>query len=180
LEKSEYDWACEAYNGNIEAFGCLYKRYYKSMTAIAFSLSGRSDVAEDIAQETFAIACQDIGRLSHPDKFAAWLAGICRNTAKKFLRTRREKRLPDDSSCLQSDDETKIDPETQAIIRQAVWSLPEKSREVIILRYYDGLSYEQIAKINALTVQGVNGRMFRAKKKIICYLKKKGLYHAVI
>jgi len=179
LEKSEYDWVCEACSGNIEAFGCLYKSYYKSMTAIAYSLAGRFDVAEDIAQETFAIACQDIARLSHPDKFAAWLAGICRNTARKFLRAKKEQRLPDDFSYFQSDDETAIDSETQGVVRQAVWSLPKKYREAVILRYYDGLSYEQIAKINDLTVQGVNGRILRAKKKIVLYLKKRGLHHEI-
>jgi RNA polymerase sigma-70 factor (ECF subfamily) len=150
------------------------------MTAIAFSLSGQAEATEDIAQETFAIACRDIGRLSHPDKFAAWLAGICRNTARKYLRTRKEKRLSDDYLHLQSDDPTTMDPETRTLIRQAVWSLPEKLRETIILRYYDGLSYEQIARINALTVQGVNGRILRAKKKIVSCLKKKGLHHDIL
>lgn len=175
MDKSDYELACEAYNGSVEAFGCLYIRYYKSMVAIAVSFLRRSDLAEDIAQETFVIAAQNIQRLHQPEKFAAWLAGICRNTSRNWLRKRKEEPLSGHDIFLQADQPGGPDLETQKLIRQAVWALPSRSREIIILRYYDGLSYEQIAKITDLSVQAVNGRLGRTKKKISSYLRKKGI-----
>jgi len=67
-----------AQNGCIDSFGALYRRHFGSMVALAYSATGNICVAEDAAQETFAIACRDLSKLKSKDKFAAWLAGICR------------------------------------------------------------------------------------------------------
>ncbi|MCK4998998.1 MAG: sigma-70 family RNA polymerase sigma factor [Anaerohalosphaera sp.] len=167
-----------ARNGSIDDFGQLYQRYYKSIVAIAYSMTGSTHTAEEIAQETFAVACGDIIRLRDLGKFAQWLAGICRNLSRKALRDKKEKRLSNDMFALIADQpEDEADQDLIENVRQAVLSLSDKSREVIILRYYEGLNYEQIAEINGLTNQAINGWIFRAKKKIASYLKKKGLYN---
>ena len=79
-----------ARTGCVESFSRLYDRYYGPMVALAYSILTDHALAEDAAQEAFAVACRDLGRLRRPKKFPAWLAGICRNSAKESLAVRKD------------------------------------------------------------------------------------------
>ena len=158
--------------GCIGSFGCLYKQYYNSIVALAYSVTGDKDLAQDAAQETFAIACQRINSLKDNTKFGAWLAGICRNVAKQMLRTRQKLKLDDNFEIVKDDHR---DNNHNDIIRKIVWQLKPFDREPVVLRYYDGLSYEKISQTLGISQQAVNGRLLRAKKKIEKQLKKQGI-----
>ena len=162
-----------AQNGHLESFGALYERYHSSMVALAYSMLADRDLAEDAAQEVFAIACRDIGSLKSKERFAAWLAGICRNVSRQMLRANKAKPVTlGDDFAAQSRDDTE---DRQEVIRRAVWQLRSAERELIVLRYYDNLPYEQIAQVLDISIQAVNGRLIRAKRKIAEHLKRNGL-----
>ena len=160
-----------AQDGHLESFGALYERYYNPLVALAYSVLADRHIAEDAAQESFVIACRDLSNLKSKDKFAAWLAGICRNIAKQMLRTKGKVIAQNVSAS--AENEGKKDCLVDAI-RRAVWKLPTSNRELIVLRYYDNMPYEQIAQILDISVQAVNGRLIRAKRKIAKYLKRNG------
>jgi RNA polymerase sigma-70 factor (ECF subfamily) len=164
----------QAQNGRLDSFSDLYGRFYGSMIALAYSATGDIHVAEDAAQETFAIACRDLPKLRSKDKFTAWLAGICRNVAKQMNRQEIQKnvhRLPS----LQAQPEQNLFTDE---VRRTVWQLRPRDREPIVLRYYDNLSYEQIAGLLGISVQAVHGRLIRAKRKIAKQLKRVGVTEA--
>jgi len=162
-----------AQNGHLESFGALYERYHSPMVALAYSMLADRDLAEDAAQEVFAAACRDIGSLKSKDRFAAWLAGICRNISRQMLRTNRIKpaALSDEHAAPSGDDRG----DHREAIHRAVWSLREADRELIVLRYFDGFSQPRISEVLGLSPQAVNGRLVRAKRKIAEYLKRNGL-----
>ncbi len=162
-----------AQNGHLESFGALYERYHSSMVALAYSMLADRDLAEDAAQEVFAIACRDIESLKSKERFAAWLAGICRNVARQMLRANKGKpvTLCEDFAA-QGGDDTE---DRREAIRRAVWSLREPERELIVMRYFDGFSQGQISEVLDISSQAVNGRLIRAKRKIAKYLKRNGL-----
>ena len=162
-----------ARNGHLESFGALYQRYHSPMVALAYSMLADRDLAEDAAQETFAAACRDIGSLKSTERFAAWLAGICRNVSRQMLRVKkvRPAALSDDYAAPSASDST----DRKEAIRRAVWSLRESERELVVLRYFDGFSQSQIAQVLDLSPQAVNGRLIRAKRKVAAYLKRDGL-----
>ncbi len=161
-----------AQNGHLESFGALYERYHSPMVALAYSMLADRDLAEDVAQDVFAIACRDIGSLKSKERFAAWLAGICRNTARQMLRSKnRDVAL----NAQGSTKNTKSEQHHADEIRRAVWQLRPDERELIVLRYYDNLPYEQIAQVLDISIQAVNGRLVRVKHKIAKYLKRNGL-----
>jgi len=160
-----------AENGCLDSFGILYHRFYGSIVAIAYSATGDINAAEDAAQETFAIACRNLRKLRDRDKFAGWLAGICRNVAKQINRREileNTHRPPDPQE--QPDSNLFADE-----VRQIVWQLRRRDREPIVLRYYDNLPYEQIAGVLGISVQAVHGRLIRAKRKIEKELKRVGV-----
>ena len=96
-----------AQNGHLESFGALYERYHSPMVALAYSMLADRDLAEDAAQEVFAIACQDIGNLKSKERFAAWLAGICRNISRQMLRANKSRRVaPDNEPAVVRRDDT--------------------------------------------------------------------------
>jgi RNA polymerase sigma-70 factor (ECF subfamily) len=161
-----------AQNGHLESFSALYERYHSPMVALAYSMLADWDLAEDAAQDVFAAACRDIGNLKSKERFAAWLAGICRNVSRQMLRANKIKpaTLRDDYAA-QSDDDVQ---DRRAVIRRAVWSLRQAERELIVLRYFDGFSQARISEVLDLSPQAVNGRLVRAKRKIAKYLKRKG------
>ena len=169
--KSEERLVEAAQDGHLDSFAALYERYYSSMVALAYSVLADSHLAEDVAQEAFEIACRDLPKLKSKDKFGAWLAGICRNTARQMQRSKG--RLVALDAERAAENANNRDNRSDAI-RQAVWKLRAVDREPIVLRYYDNLPYEQIAKVLGISLQAVNGRLIRAKRKIGKQLKRDG------
>ena len=161
-----------AARGDIDSLAVLYNRYYSSMVAIAMSLLGDKHLAEDVAQETFAEACSSLPKLRRKEKFGAWLAAICRNSAKQMLR-RKDRIVVTTAETAAGNDDDDTDARIDAV-RQAVWKLRPIEREPVILRYYDNIPYERIASLLGISVQAVNGRLIRAKRKIARYMKRNG------
>jgi RNA polymerase sigma-70 factor, ECF subfamily len=171
-KESEIALVKEAAEGNVESFTALAARYYTPMVAIAHSITGDRDLAEDAAQQCFARAAVKLSQLKDYGKFTGWLAAICRNEAKDIARiesnhSNREEKLSERTV------ESK-DNNSSEFIKNAMNKLSNSSREVIYLRYYDGLSYEQISDVLGISEQAINGRLRRAKKKLAQILKREG------
>ena len=162
-----------AQNGHLESFGILYKRYHSPMVALAYSMLANRDLAEDAAQEVFAVACRDIASLKSKEKFAAWLAGICRNISRQMLKSKGRDIIPADGRVAVSSTNDG-DSQFRMVINRAIRQLKPAERELIVLRYYDNLPYERIAFVLDISIQAVNGRLTRAKRKIAKYLKRNG------
>ena len=169
--ESEISLVEAAVCGDSDSFTVLCRYYYPAMVAIAHSIIGDRHLAEDAAQKTFAIAAVKLTQLKHKGKFAGWLAAVCRNTAKDMIRNKRIFSGSDNLSAaaaeMENTDET-------IVVREALSQLSDSAREVIYLRFYDGLSYEQISGILGISEQAVNGRLRRAKKQLAEYLRNEG------
>lgn len=158
--------------GDSDCFEVLCKRYYASLQAIAYAVLMDSHLAEDAAQETLAVACRKLSKLHNPRKIGSWLAAICRNVAKDILRDQhRQKRLQqcEDAQILTNTLDSSGDG-----IHKAIAQLPVSLREVVLMRYFDRMSYQQMEKVLGLSQQAINGRLRRAKKKMETFLVKNG------
>ena len=170
-ERSETHLIDAATGGDIESFGELCRRYYAVMTAIAYTVVGDHQLAEDAAQESFARALVRIKSLKERAKFAPWLAAICRNVAKDMVATKTKQISKEDISQV---DNVENPEEHNRMIRRAIEKLSDSTKELIVLRYYDGLSYEQISSVLGISKASINGRLTRAKRKMADYLKRNG------
>jgi RNA polymerase sigma-70 factor (ECF subfamily) len=159
--------------GDIESFGELARRYYAAMTAIAYSVLADHQLAEDAAQESFARALVNLKNLKSKSRFAPWLAAICRNVAKDMLiaKARRIPARRDDVSQVTQDYDINED---ERLVKQAIGQLPADAKELIVLRYYNGLSYEKIGSVLGISKPTINGRLTRAKRKMKKFLKRNG------
>lgn len=158
--------------GDVNSFGKLYKHYYTTMVWLAYSILEDHELAEDTAQEAFAYACEELMELRRSDKFGSWLTAICRNVAcRKARRMNREVTL----NVPLAIDEQNHDHGCEKAVKEAISSLKQIYREVIVLHYYDGMSYEQIESLLGISRSKVKGRLFVARQKIGKYLQSKGL-----
>ena len=171
LQKPDLMLVERACNGGADSFTELCRRYYPAMVAIAHSILGDRHLAEDAAQQTFANAVSKLPQLKNKNKFAAWLAVICRNVALDFAQRTETHRTADDLSMIAAkpDENGPTEP-----VREALSRLSASAREVIFLRYYDGMTYEQISAVLGISEQAISGRLRRAKKKIANYLRRNG------
>ena len=170
-DKSEINLIEAASGGDIESFGLLCRRYYGAMVAVGYSVLGEHQLAEDAAQESFARALVNLRNLKNKERFAPWLAGICRNVAKDMLAVKVRRINPDDMSQVEGDNDS---DRNGKLIRRAIEQLPESAKELVVLRYYDGLSYEQIGSVLGISKASINGRLTRAKRKMAEYLRRNG------
>lgn len=156
-------------SGCLNSFGELYRRHYAAAVGIAYCVTGDRQLAEDAAQEAFAVACRDLKRLRHPERFVAWLGTICRREALRAAKSRFHHGLPDD---IPARTESNGSEERRRAVRESVQKLPETGREVIVLRYFSGLSYQQIAEFLSISPQAVHGRLIRAKRALFEDLRR--------
>jgi len=170
-DKTETKLVEAALGGDIESFGKLCQRYYSPMVAIAYSVVSDHQLAEDAAQESFARALVSLRKLKNQTRFAPWLAAICRNVAKDMVATKvRQINTDGFPQATKNDDHNK----NRSFIWQAIEQLPVPAKELIVLRYYDGLSYEEISSVLGISGPSINGRLTRAKRKIARYLRRNG------
>ena len=162
------DAAC---SGDIESYGELCRRYYPPLVAIAYAVLGDHHAAEDAAQETFARALVRLRDLRKRSRFGSWLGRICRNVARDMAKARARQVAAGDLA--EVPDEGDCEHQNHAVLK-AIGRLRAPAREVIVLRYYQNLSYERIGAVLGLSKAAINGRLIRARRKIARYLRNLG------
>jgi RNA polymerase sigma-70 factor (ECF subfamily) len=170
-DKFEIELVESALRGSIDSFGRLCSRYYNSMVAVAYSVLADHHLAQDAAQETFARALQNLEKLKRKKSFALWLAAICRNVAHDMVKEKSRHVNIQDHSQLPDTPTESFDSQP---VRQAIDTLSPSEKELIVLRYYNKLSHQQMSAVLGLTRPAINNRLFRARQKMAKYLKRNG------
>ncbi len=170
-DESEIKLVEAAKSGDLDSFGKLAGRYYPAMAAIGYSVVRDHAMAEDAAQECFARAIVSLRSLRNKERFAPWLAAICRNVAKDMLRQKARRATLETNMNTPANEE---DHEKTQAVTKAIGRLSESDREVVMLRYYQNLPYERIAAVMGLSPAAVNGRLTRAKRKMAKFLNADG------
>jgi RNA polymerase sigma-70 factor (ECF subfamily) len=145
----------EIRRGGIASFGIIVERYWDMVIALALSRIDNAADAEDIAQESFLKAYSQLHRLRHPYRFAGWLSKITAQQCVNHIRKNTRKRIAFSYSNFNTDASAQavihnsnpgLTDEQVHFVRQTISKLPEKFRNVIIMRFVAGLSAAQIAE----------------------------------
>lgn len=170
--------------GDEEAFEELVERHqYRVAGTVAKMLGGDAE-AEDVAQQVFVRVWQSRARYSPSAKFTTWLLTIARNLVFNEMRRRRRAHLVpfelDDGEHpvrehpdlrMPSASDQVLEAELQDAVGRAITSLPEAQRMAVILRRYEEMPYEEIARVLGLTVPAVKSLLFRARTDLKARLK---------
>ena len=168
----------KALNGNQSAYAELMNMYRESIYFMMLKMVRKEDDAEDLTIEAFGKAFNRLHQYSPSYAFSTWLFKIASNNAIDYIRKKRIKVTSMDSAYTNSDGENvKIDvesndkdPEEVAIhlekvkhMRQIVKTLKPRYRDLIEKRYFEELSYEEIAQDMDLPLGTVKAQLFRAR-----------------
>ena len=164
--------------GDEALFGVLVRRYQTRVVAHVARMVGNRDDALDLAQEIFLKVFQALDRYNAEYKFSTWLFRIAGNAAIDHLRKRRPRTVPleipdpdsrsgvsaieHESHVLDPYGELRNAQRGEAISR-AIAALPPEFRELITLRHFGGLSYEDIARVKNMPLGTVKNKLFRAR-----------------
>ncbi len=137
--------------------------------AIARQYVKDEHVAEDVAQEAFIRAHRSFDGLRDPARVKTWLYSLTRNAAIDWLRAHRRKVLPleEAAEVPQPAPRPGTREEQAAVVMAALEALREDYREIILMRYFDGLSYREIADALGMTVGAVGEKLSRVRDMIV-------------
>jgi len=160
-----------AQKGDREAYGDLVRIYYTDVVHIVYHMCGDNVLAEDAAQEAFIRAWIKLPSFHLDSSLRNWLCRIALNAALDVLRRKTEgtsaeremQHLPDQTP---GPEAALIEKEQAAFLQQAMKSLPEASRSVLVLREYSDLSYEEIATVLEIPIGTVMSRLNYARNRL--------------
>lgn len=163
-------WLVEqARRGDAGAFAALIRRTERTALAVAYAACGDAQAAADAVQEAFLKAWQKLRDLENADRFIPWLCGIVRNAVADQSRRLR----PEARESLPATADAEADP-ALAIVRaersrqidDALRSMDDESRAVVVLRYYEGLSSREIGEALGISTAAVDMRLSRARQQM--------------
>ena len=190
---SEAQIIAECRAGNTAAWDSLFDKYYATVARFVFQLSGdfSHEDTEEICQETFLSVVKNLSSFQARSSFQTWLLRIAANKAMDYReKTRAAKRggnavhIPINAG--QTDNEPPIDPpsgnpgpdallqisETSRLVRQSLDRLGEPCREIIELRYFGDLSYDEIAAELRLNAKTVSSRLSKCLDRLLNIAKE--------
>ncbi|MGE5400273.1 MAG: RNA polymerase sigma factor [Syntrophothermus sp.] len=165
--------------GESQAFSQLIKLYRRQLYSYLWRLCGSRGLADDVFQDTLIKVWKGIDRYDHKDKFSSWLFSIAHNVAIDALRKYkvRSNIIHTDEIHLYGTDSNPcselIGAELQEIMGEIVNNLPEKQKQVFLLREHGDMTFKEIAELINEPLNTVLGHMHYAVEKIKRALRKK-------
>ena len=178
--------------GNNGAFNVLLARYQEKVFSYILFVVRNQDVADDIFQDTFmkAIVTIQQGRYVETGKFQAWLTRIAHNLIIDFFRQSKNENsisndevdydLFNDMKLSEANVETKmVHDQVLDDVKLLIEHLPANQKEVVYMRYYQGLSFKEIADVTGVSINTALGRMRYALLNLRRLAIKKELHQAI-
>jgi len=171
----------KAQQGDVHAFDELVERYHGKIYGLTYNMTSNREDAEDLTQEVFVKAFKALPRFKGKSSFYTWLYRIAVNKTINYRKKRNRKRL---LSLDQFDQEIKTDEvyhdltskgsplrnvsltELQKKMNEALQSLSEKHRTVVVLHDMQGIPHEEIAKMVGASVGTIRSRLFYARRQL--------------
>ena len=161
--------------GQTSAYEVLVRRWSARLVAYLRAKVRHADVAEDLAQDCFLKAFSRLPSLSKPEKFGSWLLSIGHYAALDWIKAKARSEVQlsegnDDSATgfiARSDeslpDESLAEKEQNQILREAIDELPQPLQEVLLIYYYNDVTYRDIAAMLGVSPATVNARLTKAR-----------------
>jgi RNA polymerase sigma-70 factor (ECF subfamily) len=149
--------------GDTDAFNLLVRQWEKPIYNFIVRMIGDRDQAMDLCQDAFMKAYRELDTLKDLDRFSSWLYRIAHNTCFSKLRKDQGKTF------------VELEPETHATrmpienrlaVEKALQQLPEDQREVVVLKVFQNLKFEEIAAIQDAPVSTVKSRLYMGFEKL--------------
>lgn len=180
MADADEDLVLQSQNGSRAAFESLIHRHQRMVHSLTFRMTGSAADAEDLAQEVFIRAYEQINSFARSAKFSTWLCSIAVHACLNWRRD-EARRFQAQANCAEEmigrQAETGTSPAESEMARQAqaaLMKLPPKQRAAVVLTIYDGLNHAEAAKVLRCSETTVSWRVFAAKRKLKRWLTDAG------
>lgn len=169
-QSAELECVRKACAGDRDAFEILMNKYRKEIYRLAYRMVGNHHDADDVAQETFVKAFLSMKKFRGSSSFKTWIYSIAINSARDVSarqgRARRvELPLMEGASEVMKDSRAgEYDVSAQELIASTVNHLPERQREVLVLKVFHGMKHSEIARALGITTGAAKANLFHAIK----------------
>ncbi len=157
-------------SGNTEAFALLVDKYKERIFALVYAKVGQFQDAEDLTQDIFLNAYKKLSTLRRWDNFYPWLYSIAANRCKNFYRAQKEQVETMNLLARNLNHQADVDADSEAVrveqLHEALASLPEMHRQVLVLRYMAGMKSKEIAETLRVSPNTIDQRLVRARAKL--------------
>jgi len=162
--------------GDVEAFGTLVDRYRDRCARYAMHMLGNREDAEEVLQDALVRAYRSLARCEDPDRFGAWLFRIlvnrCRTAGARRAR-RAQTFLSDDAALMSAaEDHPAEQGAWREEIERALAQLRPEQREAFLLKYVEGMGYDEMAELTGVGVSALKMRVMRACDRLRELLKE--------
>jgi RNA polymerase sigma-70 factor (ECF subfamily) len=167
-----------------DAFGEIVKRWERKIFALCFGMLLREEEAKDAAQETFIAAYRNLKNFRGDAKVSSWLHRIAVNqclTTMRRAKSRQESFLDDEDQAAekvftapsrQMPSRTTEQKERLHFVRQAVGSLPVDLRQIIVMKEFEEMTFQEISEVLDLPLSTVKSRLYTALKQLRMKLER--------
>lgn len=173
---TEEKLAKKAVRGNMHAYGELVRLYQNELYRIAYMHTKNEDDALDIVSDTIAKGYENVHKLREPAYFKTWLIRVLLNTIYDHFRKYHETTDLEFAENIPLDAPAHIGTEEKMDLYNAIDSLPEKYKSIIVLKYYNELKISEISNILCMPEGTIKANLYHAKKILRDYLKEDFLY----
>lgn len=177
----------EALDGHQAAYDKLMRKYHDAIYNLIYRMVREKEEVEDLTQEAFIKAFASLRSFNEEYAFSTWLYKIATNNCIDYIRKKKLETFSIDKPIESKDSEMTFEvPDTtyqpdkaiiaqqrKELVEEAIESLPEKYRRVIVLRHQQEKNYEEIAEILKLPIGTVKAHIFRAREMLYRYLRLK-------
>lgn len=181
---TESDLIQQAQAGDTWAFGELVRHHYPPIVNVAYRICGEMNLAEDMAQETFLRAWMNLNSFHPTGSLKNWLYRIAVNVTLDALR--RKSDMPMDDEVVQMIQDPMPNPETSLIqkeraenLQEMLRALPLATRNVLVLREFGELTYQEIASVLDIPIGTVMSRLNYARTRLRDLLKEPSMQEAI-
>ena len=157
-------------SGSAEAFALLVDKYKERIFALVYAKVGQFQDAEDLTQDVFLEAYKNLSTLRRWDNFYPWLYSIASNQCKNFHRAQKRQVVTAHLAEQNENHRMNMDAHSERLrnerVQDALASLPEMHRQVLVLRYMAGMKSKEIAETLRVSPNTINQRLMRARAKL--------------
>jgi RNA polymerase sigma-70 factor (ECF subfamily) len=167
FDEPDAEWVAQCLVGDASAFERLVAKHHKVVFNVALRMVGDYEEARDVTQATFVKAWEKLASFDPSHRFFSWLYRIMINHSLDLIE-RRRRQVPLDPKLRSSarPDHDFEASERAAWVQGAIARLPRESREVLVLRHFAELSYQEMAETLAIPEKTVKSRLFEARQKL--------------
>jgi RNA polymerase sigma-70 factor, ECF subfamily len=178
-------------HGDADSFNQLITRWERPIYALAYRVIGREEDARDVCQETFLRAFRGIGAFKGQAKFSSWLYRIALNLCRDWIR--RERRTPvvqapegvdlaelaSERGPAESVEDLVARQDMSRLVARAMRALSDEQRTAVVLKEYQGLTFQEIADLQGCPLSTVKTRLYQGLTLLRRQLEEAGIHSSV-